>query len=389
MTSEVDGLDPELQEATEAWFVHRGIPHFIDQYNASEDVFTRALPILSLVFLVEVVGAAHTEWNWWQNAFALLAGVVVLASSYAALNRLRGRPLFNRPNTVGLVELAGFVFLPALLPLVIGGRWRDALVTIGTNVAIVVVVYFVLLYGLVPMLRWALGHMWSELGGIVRLMARSLPLVLIFSMFIFLNAELWQVASDFTVTYFAIAVGVLLAIASIFILLRLPREVDALRRFDSWDEVAELLSDAPLDPADCDFLTAPPDPPKLTRSDWLNVGLIWWFSQAVQVLLVGLLIAAFYVVFGAVTVRSETILQWTTDTSVSGWTPPGTELLITWELLTVAGFIGAFSALQFAISAVTDDTYREEFLADLIHDVREAFAVRALYLAKMGITNTR
>jgi len=109
----------------------------------------------------------------------------------------------------------------------------------------------------------------------------------------------------------------------------------------------------------------------------------------VQVLLVGLLIAAFYVVFGAVTVRSETILQWTTDTSVSGWTPPGTELLITWELLTVAGFIGAFSALQFAISAVTDDTYREEFLADLIHDVREAFAVRALYLAKMGITNTR
>ena len=45
----------------------------------------------------------------------------------------------------------------------------------------------------------------------------------------------------------------------------------------------------------------------------------------------------------------------------------------------------AFSSLQFAVSAVTDDTYREEFLGDLVHDVREAFAVRALYLRLLGV----
>ena len=68
---------------------------------------------------------------------------------------------------------------------------------------------------------------------------------------------------------------------------------------------------------------------------------------------------------------------------------PGTGLVVTWELVTVAAFIGAFSALQFAISAATDDAYREEFLAELVHDMREAFAVRAVYLAKLGVTVSR
>jgi len=272
---------------------------------------------------------------------------------------------------------------------VIGGRAGGAFWVVVINLVVLVVLYVVILFGLVPMSRWAFAHMWGAFGGVLRLMARSLPLVLIFSMFIFLNAEAWQVAADFTVTYFAIAVGVLLSIASLFILLRLPREVDALRRFADWDEVCDFLSDAPLEPEHAAGLSGAPNPPKLTKMDWFNVGLIWLFSQGVQILLVGAAITAFYVVFGTFTVRAATILQWTENTSVSGWEPFGTDLVVTWELVTVSGFIGAFSALQFAISAVTDQTYREEFLAELVHDVREAFAVRAVYLARLGVTTSR
>ena len=380
------GLAPELQKATERWFLRRGIPHFIDQYNAREDVFTRALPILSLVFVVEIFVATDANWLWWQNTLAVGAGAALLAGSYAGVNHLRGRPLFQRPNAVNAIELAIFVVLPALLPLVIGGRWRAALMTMLVNVVILALVYLWLLYGVIPMLRWAMSHMWTEIGGIFRLMGRSLPLVLVFSMFIFLNAEMWQVAADFTPAYFAAAISVLLGLASLFVVLRLPREVDALRRFDSWDQVADLLADAPLGPIDCDGLDGKPNPPRLRRADWINVGMIWWFSQLVQIVLVAVLIGSFYVVFGAFTVRETTILQWTTDTAVSGVNLPGTGLVVTWELVTVAGFIGAFSALQFAISAVTDETYRQEFLADLVNELREAFAVRALYLAKLGVT---
>ena len=383
------GLDQQLQDETERWFIRRGIPHFIDRYNAAEDVFTRSLPILSLVFVVEVVLAADFDWLWWQNALALGGGAGLLTVLFVSYNRILGRKAFQRPDDVGVPELLGFVLLPALIPLVIGGRFTGFLLTIAANTALLMVVYVVTLYGLVPMTRWALVHMGGAFGGMARLMARSLPLVLVFSMFIFLNAEAWQVAADFTPGYFALAVGSLLGISSLFILLRLPREVDALRRFDSWDDVSDFLGDAPLDPTDVEGVEGDPDPPSLTRPDWFNVGLIWLFSQGVQIILVGSVISVFYIVFGTFTVRESTILQWTTDTSVSGWRPPGTDLLVTWELLTVSGFIGAFSSLQFAISAVTDDTYREEFLADLVHDMREVFAVRALYLARMGVTVSR
>ena len=150
-----------------------------------------------------------------------------------------------------------------------------------------------------------------------------------------------------------------------------------------------MLSDAPLEPSDCEGLDGRPDPPPLTRADWFNVGVVWWFSQLMQVLLVGVVITGFYTVFGLFTVREATILQWTENQGVSGWSLPGTGLVVTWELVTVAAFIGAFSALQFAISAATDDAYREEFLAELVHDMREAFAVRAVYLAKLGVTVSR
>ena len=383
------GLDPRLQDETERWFLRRGVPHFIDMYNAAEDIFTRALPVLTLAFMAEFVAAADTEWDWYHNLLALTGGFCLLLGLYALFNRWRGRSLLQQPDDVGPAELVAFVIIPALLPLIIGGRWRGALITVAVNVVLLVVLYVVLLYGLVPTARWALGHMIRQFSGIGRLMARSLPLVSVFSMFIFLNAEVWQVAADFEPAYFFVTIGVLLGIATVFVLFRLPREVDSLRRFQSWQQVAEMLSDAPLEPSDCEGLDGRPDPPPLTRADWFNVGVVWWFSQLMQVLLVGVVITGFYTVFGLFTVREATILQWTENQGVSGWSLPGTGLVVTWELVTVAAFIGAFSALQFAISAATDDAYREEFLAELVHDMREAFAVRAVYLAKLGVTVSR
>jgi hypothetical protein len=112
---------------------------------------------------------------------------------------------------------------------------------------------------------------------------------------------------------------------------------------------------------------------------------VWVFSQAVQILLVGLAVGLFYLLFGVFTVRATTIEQWTEGDITTLW-HINDQLSVTYDLLKVAGFIAAFSSLQFAVSAVTDDTYREEFLGELVNDVREAFAVRTLYLARMGVT---
>ena len=379
------GLTEQRENDIERWFVRRGLPHFIHKYNASEDVFTRALPILSLVFVLELVLAADTDWSAGQNAAALLGGLAVMVGGFVGVNRMRGRAAFRRPEDVGIPELATFVLLPALLPLLIGGRMAGAALTVLFNVVVLAVVAAVITFGVVPIIRWAVAHTLGELGGLLRLMARSLPLVLVFSMFIFLNAELWQVADDFTSAYFWAAIGVLSGVGSLFVLLRLPKEVDALRRFGTWSDVGTALSDSPLEPEDAEPLDDTPNPPPLSRADWFNVGLVWVFSQGVQIVLVGLLVGLFYLVFGVFTVRLATIQQWTDTEADVLWTVTD-QLVVSWELIRVSGFIAAFSSLQFAVSAVTDDTYREEFLGDLVHEVREAFAVRVLYLRMLGVT---
>ena len=53
---------------------------------------------------------------------------------------------------------------------------------------------------------------------------------------------------------------------------------------------------------------------------------------------------------------------------------------MTAELLQVATFLAAFSGFYFTISVVTSREYRDEFFEEIVGELRQAFAVRAVYL---------
>ena len=61
------------------------MPHFIADYNAAEDVLTRALPILTLVFLSSAVSGIDLEWSGVAIGLAIAAGFVVLLAASLAL----------------------------------------------------------------------------------------------------------------------------------------------------------------------------------------------------------------------------------------------------------------------------------------------------------------
>ena len=85
---------PDTRRETEHWFVDRGVPHFIDSYNASEDVLTRALPALVLLFLFSSISAIDLDWPMGGIIAASLGGLFFLLAVWAGINRLRGvRPL--------------------------------------------------------------------------------------------------------------------------------------------------------------------------------------------------------------------------------------------------------------------------------------------------------
>ena len=253
------------------------------------------------------------------------------------------------------------------------------------NTMLLGLTYVVTSYGLVPALRVGFVQAVRQLRTVTQLVARGLPLLLLITAFVFLNAEMWQVAQDFPPVFFAICVALLVSLALAFLALRVPGEVHELARFSTWDEVGRLVreTDAPVAARLPELLGVPPEP-EIGRVERVSIGLLLTISQVVQTLLVGVAAGLFYVVFGMLAVRRETILQWTTVDELDPLLTFGLfgdEVVLTWEHLAVAGFVSAFSVLQFAVASVTDAAYREEFYDDITDDVRHVLAVRAVVRA--------
>ncbi len=182
--------------AYERRFRRAGMPLLIEDYDAYEDVFTRAVPLLAPVFGAQLLGAVTLEWPWWANALALTGGLTILLGTVAVLNRRRGRPVVAIPERVGKAELAAFIFVPALLPLVFGGQVLSAAVTAAGNVLLLLAVYLVVGFGVLSIVRWAVGRLVGQLAASLLLLTRAVPVLLVFMIVLFVNTEIWQVCSS-------------------------------------------------------------------------------------------------------------------------------------------------------------------------------------------------
>ncbi|MEC8069050.1 MAG: hypothetical protein VX143_05160 [Actinomycetota bacterium] len=383
------------RDRCERWFVRRGLPHLIDDYTATDDIFTRMAPFLAGVVFLEFFLAFGDRWTGWSQAVAFLGGIAALVGGVVLVNRIRGRRSFQLPDDIGVWELALYVVLP-IVPTVIGSQGSavdNAVSVVAFNLVLLAVGYVVTSWALIPMMRWSFGQVRRQVTDVANLAMKSLPTLLIFSAFIFINAEMWQVANDFTLPLFGMVMLLLVGIGGIFIFVSVRRLTVDLARFSAWGDVRPRCANTPVEeiiPADDE--PAPDTPPLVRRAEW-NVNLLLFVAQGTQVLLVSLVITTFYVVFGLLTVREETLLQWTTVGELTyerDWAVEiaifGTDLILTRQLLLVALFIGMFSGLNFAVQVITDDTYREEFIADMTAEVRDALAVRAVYHRRLVAT---
>ena len=383
------------RDRCERWFVRRGLPHLIDDYTATDDIFTRMAPFLAGVVFLEFFLAFGDRWTGWSQAVAFLGGIAALVGGVVLVNRIRGRRPFQLPDDIGVWELALYVLLP-IVPTVIGSQGsagENVVSVVAFNLVLLAVGYVVTSWALIPMMRWSFGQVRRQVTDVANLAMKSLPTLLIFSAFIFINAEMWQVANDFTLPLFGMVMLLLVGIGGIFIFVSVRRLTVDLARFSAWGDVRPRCANTPVEeiiPADDE--PAPDTPPLVRRAEW-NVNLLLFVAQGIQVLLVSLVITTFYVVFGLLIVREETLLQWTTVGELTyerDWAVDiaifGTDLIFTRQLLLVALFIGMFSGLNFAVQVITDDTYREEFIADMTAEVRDALAVRAVYHRRLVAT---
>ena len=208
-----------------------------------------------------------------------------------------------------------------------------------------------------------------------------MALLLVAILFLFITAEVWQVAGTINDTNLAAVLSLFLALGILFIVTRLPRELAALARFRSSSEIAALLEGTPATGLPC---PPPEDIPQLTRRQWGNTGLVVLVTQALRVTFAAVLVGLFFVAFGILTMRPEIVETWTTEPAriLATFTLFGNDVTITEELLRVAVVLAGFSALYFTIYVVTDATFRREFFEDVEGELRQAFAVRAAYTTR-------
>lgn len=346
-------------ESYERRFRRAGLPLLIEDFSAGEDVFNRALPFFALVFAGEVLLAAEPDWRWYANAGAILGALALLLAAFALNNALRGRPALRLPDDVGAPELTAFALVPALLRLAFGDPLSGAFATAAFNVALIALVYVVVAYGLIAIVRWASERMLSQLARSLMLLTRAVPLLLVFTLVLFVNTEMWEVAASLPRAFLA-PLGLLFAALGVaFLMARLPREVRGLE--------AELGGTAPA----------------LSRRQRLNVGLVMLISQLLQVLVVSVAIGAFFVAFGLLAIGPEVRDSWIGESGnvLARFDILGERVELTEALLRVSGAIASFSGLYYAIAILTDATYREEFLDELTDQMRATFRARAEYLA--------
>jgi hypothetical protein len=367
----------------ERWFIRRGVPHFIVHYAPTTDIWNRSLPMLLVAYLVGGLNALDLRsWSWQRNAATAVIIVVVLLGGWILVNLARRRRAFAVPDVVGVPELALFLVGPTL-PSLVFGQWADALQALVEGFAVLALIFLATSYAVVALLGWAVRRSAAQLASLASLVVRALPLLLLFTTFLFINAEVWQVAGTLDGLPYIATLGIFFLLGAVFVLSRVPGLMRGLATFGSWDEVREASAGTPAEALAAP--TAGPVPPfPLTNRQRLNVGLVTVFSQALQITFVALLLTLFFALFGFLAIPEATAASWTGLEAVdvlASITVGDRVLVISEPLLRVAGFLGAFTGMYFTVVLSTDATYRDEFADDVAPQIRQALAVRVAYLA--------
>src|ERR1700738_5036365 len=116
--------DDTLLSTTESWFVKHGLPFFIEDRKATDDVFSRALPLLAVYFVISLMVVLSLHLTLLQRLGGATLGIALLLAIYLLRNLLTGRRALARPRRIGWVELSALVVIPPVVGALVRDGWR-------------------------------------------------------------------------------------------------------------------------------------------------------------------------------------------------------------------------------------------------------------------------
>ena len=317
--------------AADAWFLEHGLTYFVPEVRSRVREGLRPRRLLPLALLV-----------------VLLSGAAAVVLAWAT----------------GQVSTAPAV----LLSLGAAGAAAYALTVLRAG----------------PIVTWALGRTFGSLRSLLPMMTRALPLLLVFVTFLFINAEVWQLAASLTTGTLWLVVLLFVGLAVGFLLVRLPEEVDLVDDAVDDEFLRRACAGTPLEESCEEVLEEGRGAEAVALAQvagferW-NLVLVLLVIQAVQVLLLAGTVLLFFLLFGTLAMNEEVQLAWTGLAPADLRQLPGLRN-VSVPLFQVSLFLAAFSSLYLTVSTVTDETYREHFFASVVSELRTAVGMRAVYL---------
>src|SRR4029079_1077780 len=147
------------------------------------------------------------------------------------------------------------------------------------------------------------------------LVTRALPLLLLFVTFLFINTEVWMVASSLDPGVLAMAVMFFASSAVVFLLVRLPEEMDRVDDDTDRGRLVERTRGTPVEHCSAEVFESIHDGElrgvlEVAGLQKWNLGLVLLVSQFVQVLLLSVAVLVFFLVFGSVVMQPEVVGSW-------------------------------------------------------------------------------
>lgn len=363
------------RQDTEHWFLQRGLPLFITDYDARTRVWTRAAPFLAAVYVLLSLVVA-----WPSPGFMVLALLPLLAA-WVLGNLADRRPPFSAPRRIGPAQLVVFAIGPAL-PHIAGGDWQAAMATVLVAVVILAITYFVVAYGVIPLVVWVLRRLTKSLPEVRNAAVRALPMLLIFIAFLLFAGETWQVFGRLSGIPFVLTQLLFAGAGVAFVATRLRADSASLEAFASWDEVHQHAAATPAAALPGEHVGTPPPIP-LSARERRNVLLLLMSNRVIMALSVALVMGLFYLILGFLTIDLQVARVWlgVEPNVLVAITYRGRTMILSEEHLRVAGFLASFSGFYFGVYSVSEPAIRDGLADDGTTQLREACAARQLYRA--------
>jgi hypothetical protein len=391
-----DSAQATDRRAVEGWFRHRGLPFVVRRKLGAGGLLPRATPALIVLLAVdpllskygELTAANHDDFvargdnpGYVAVQFILLIAAIVIPVLLGWLVSLWLRRLRRVARWIAAV--IALMLTIGVVPAIeqqtgLHHGFRQYLLANVLPVAGLLILVFL---GAGSIFNWALRYGIYQLRRAGTLASRALPLLMLVMLFSFFATEVWQVADSLDRPRLWLMVGFLGLLAVLFLIGVLSDElrgmVDTLRAAPP-EELAEHVRGTPLTAL---IEGHEKGVHRLTWLERLNITLVLFLAQLLQIMVFSLLVFALFMAFGALAVKQSVIKTWLGAEPRPG-VLIGVHLPVTNALVQVSLFLAVFSGLYFAASVATDVHYRKSFFEPLLADVRVSLAARELYLAR-------